>query len=372
MDQAYLNDFESLRMRGDIYIDKTHHIYKLVKNGKYYLLNRPNNFGKSLLISTIKAYFEGKSRLFEGLAIENLEDKWLKYPVLLLDLGHKKYSSVENLRDILNPQLSTFENRYGIFSQSTSYGLRLIRLIDTIYSSTKSRVVILVDNYDKPIMDSLFSGEIKNEIKSILQSFYEAIKVKDSQIEFCFMTGISKIGDPNVFGGFNSLYDISMNYNYADICGISKADLLRYFDEEIYELGKTYGLSKAQCYEKIAEIYGQYHFCEESSDIYKPRNIIRCLIKKSFSESNNACSLDFTATTIKDLCDKIIQDDGVTINCSALRDSRDLGDYPISLLYRTGILTIKEYDKEYDIFHLGFPNNEIAYQLSSKFVPFFA
>lgn len=156
-----------------------------------------------------------------------------------------------------------------------------------------------------------------------------------------------------------------MNYDYADICGVSEAELHRYFDEEIYELGKTYGLSKSLFYEIIAEKYGQYHFCKESSDIYNPGNILRCLLKKSFFESN-ACSFDFTATTIKDLCDKIIQDDGVTINCIALRDSRDLGDYPISLLYRTGILSIKEYDKKYDIFHLGFPNNEIAYQISSK------
>lgn len=118
MNQAYINDFESLRMRGDIYIDKTHHIYKLIKNGKYYLLNRPDKFGKSLLISTIKAYFEGKSNLFRGLAIENLETEWVKYPVLLLDLGHKKYSSVEDLEDTLNLQLSTPENKYGIVSQN--------------------------------------------------------------------------------------------------------------------------------------------------------------------------------------------------------------------------------------------------------------
>lgn len=362
MNQTYINDFESLRMRGGIYIDKTHHIYKLIKNGKYYLLNRPDKFGKSLLISTIKAYFEGKSDLFRGLAIENLETEWVKYPVLLFDWGHKKYSSVEDLQDTLNSQLSTPEYKYGIVSQSTSFGLRLLRLIDAIYAKTKSRVVILVDNYDKPLMDSLFSSELKDGLNRILQSFYEAIKVKDSLIEFCFMTGISKIGDSNVFGGFNSLYDISMNHHYTDICGISEIELHRYFDDNVHELGKAYGLSKEQCYERIADMYGLYHFCENSLGIYNPGSIISCLPKKQFSK-NNVCPLGATTTMSKALFDKLVQDNGVSVDCSALRDSRNLEAYPISLLYRTGILTIKEYDREYDVFHLGFPNNEVIHQL---------
>lgn len=371
MNLTNLNDFESLRLRGNIYVDKTHHIYRLVKNGKYYLLNRPSKFGKSLLISTIKAYFEGKSNLFKGLAIEKYEKKWLKHPVLLLDLGDKTYSSVTDLHDILQTQLSKLENKYGTVSQSTAYGLRLISLIDTIYTRTRSRVVLLIDNYDKPIIDSLYSTETKNEFNSILQSLYEAIKVKDGQIEFCLMSGISKIGDSSLFGGFNSLCDISMHNDYADICGISEAEMHRYFDNDVYELGKTYRLSKAQCYERIAEMYGRYHFCENSIDVYNPYSVINCLLNKSFID-NNYLQLELATNLDKDLLDKIVQDNGIYINCSALRDSRDLGDHPLSLLYRTGILTIKEYDKEYDIFYLGFPNKGIMHHLSSSFVPFFA
>lgn len=218
MNHTNLNDFESLRLRGNIYVDKTHHIFRLVKNGKYYLLNRPSKFGKSLLISTIKAYFEGKSNVWRT-RYWKIWEKWLTYPVLLLDLGDKAYSSVTDLHDILQTQLSNYENEYGIASQSTAYGLRLISLTDTIYTRIRSRVVLLIDNYDKPIMDSLYSTETKNEFNSILQSLYETIKVKDGQIEFCLMSGISKTGDSSVFGGFNSLCDISMHNDYADICG---------------------------------------------------------------------------------------------------------------------------------------------------------
>lgn len=355
---AYSNDFESLRLRGEIYVDKTHHIYRLVKNGKYYLLNRPSKFGKSLFLSTIKAYFEGKENLFEGLAIEKYERKWLKHPVLLLDLGDKTYSSIDDLQDTLQTQLFTLENKYGIVSQSTVYGLRLMSLIDTIYTRTQFKVVILIDNYDKPIMDTLHSIETKNEFYRILQSLYEVIKVKDAQIEFFLMSGISKIGDSTIFGGFNSLYDISMDNDYADICGISEAEMHRYFDNDVYELGKTYGLKKAQCYERIAEMYGRYRFCENSIYVHNPYYVIRSLLNKSFIDNNNL-QLESTINLNKDLIDKIVQNNGIYSNCRALSDSRDLGDHPISLLYRTGILTIKDYDKEFDIFYLGFPNNKI-------------
>lgn len=276
------------------------------------------------MISTIKAYFEGKENLFEGLAIEKYESKWTKYPVLLLDLGGRTYSSIDDLHNILNLQFSTLENKYGIVSQSTAYGLRLINLIDTIYTRTQSRVVILIDNYDKPIMDSLNSIETKNEFSRILQSLYEVIKVKDGQIEFCLMSGISKIGDSSVFGGFNSLYDISMNDDYADICGISEAEIHRYFDNDVYELGKTYGLSKAQCYERIAEMYGRYRFSENSIDVYNPYGVIRSLLNESFIE-NNYLQLELNTNLAKNLIDKIVQDKGIFIHCSALRDSRDLG-----------------------------------------------
>ena len=358
----HLPDFESLRKRDDKYIDKTRLIHKLVKTGKYYFLSRPDGFGKSMLLSTLKAYFEGKSELFQGLTIERLEQVWNKFPVLLLNLGNRVYSSVDDLYDILNVFLTTWEDRYGIQHHYKDYELRLLNVIDTIHAKMKSKVVVLIDDYDKPIMDALYDIELKEKVKNILQSFYGVLKARDGIIEFCLMTGISKIGDPNVFGGFNSMYDISMSESYANICGITKEELRRDFDNEVSELGKTYGLNKEECHERLAELYGGYHFCEGSTDLFNTYCLIDSLQNRKFIES-----MDYLPEIPEVLSDIIWtsihslqhENNRITLSCCALRDSRDLGEFPLSLSYRTGLLTIKEYDKEFNEYHLGFPNDEV-------------
>ena len=219
-------------------MDKTDLIHQIVRTGGYYFLSRPRRFGKSLLISTMEAYFQGKKELFKGLAIENLEKDWTEYPVLHLDLSGVTYTDENVLNEKMESALSQWEQKYGIANTFTVDGIRFENIIKTAYEKTGKPVVILIDEYDKPLLDSAGNEALREAFRSRLQGFYSVMKSQDGKLRFGFLTGVTKLGKLSIFSGLNNLNDISMNFRYADICGISEKDLHAYFDESVREMAE--------------------------------------------------------------------------------------------------------------------------------------
>ena len=355
-----LQNFEKIRKGGYLYVDKTSLIYKLATSGTYYFLSRPRRFGKSLLLSTMEAYFKGKRELFKGLAIEQLEKEWAEYPVLHLDLNGKKYDTPQALTDNINYHLNQWEKEFGP-GLANDIETRFKEVIDAAYEKTGRQVVILIDEYDKPIVDNLGNPELAEYYKRTLQGFYSVIKAMDGQIRFGFLTGVSKIGKLSVFSGLNNLRDISMVGEYADICGLSEDELKRYFDESVAELGNANGLTKEECYIKLKDMYDGYHFSSDTIGVYNPFSILNTFSSREFKEYWFETG---TPTMLVDVMKRTSFDittlsDNVIVSSAALSGMQDIVNKPVPLFFQTGYLTIKEYDKEYKEYRLGFPNEEV-------------
>ena len=357
-----IQNFEKLREGGFVYIDKTDKIYSLVSSGGYYFLSRPKRFGKSLLVSTMEAYLQGKRELFKGLAIESMEKEWEEYPVLHLDLSGVAYDKKDVLVKVLNQKLSDWETQYGIQTSSNVPGLRFQRVIDAAYSQTGRQVAILIDEYDKPIIDNLDNSELQEYYRKTLQGFYGVMKAMDRCIRFGFLTGVTKIGKLSVFSGLNNLRDISMLPQYADICGISEADLHRYFGESIGELAAAGGMTEEQCYAKLAEMYDGYHFCEDSDGMYNPFSLLNTFASDKFREYwFETGTPTFLVKLLKQTEYDItrLSENDVEIDSDMIAGVNDYINDPIPVLYQSGYLTIKGFDRMFGIYSLGFPNMEV-------------
>ena len=356
-----IQNFEKLREGGYTYIDKTAQIYKLATLGTYYFLSRPRRFGKSLLISTMDAYFSGKKELFKGLAMEQLEKDWIEYPVLHLDLNTGRYIKPEDLDVVLDQHLNNWEARYGVVRKYDDSSARMNDIIDAAFSKTGRKVVILIDEYDKPIVNNLGNESLADYYRKTLQGFYSVLKAKDGQIKFGFLTGVSKIGKLSVFSALNNLKDISMVKDYADICGLSEKELHDNFDESVSELGDSNDLSKDESYLKLKKMYDGYHFTHNSVGVYNPFSLLNAFSDREFKEywfetgtptllGNVMKKTSFDVTTLSD---------NVVVSVEDLSGIQDIVNRPIPLFFQTGYLTIKDYDKEFNIYTLGFPNDEV-------------
>ena len=356
-----IQNFEDLRRNEYIYVDKTHHIHRLATTGKYYFLSRPRRFGKSLLVSTIEAYFKGKKELFKGLALEQLEKDWTQYPVLHLDLNGSKYMYPEDLVVLLSQHLDNWEKEYCITVRYNDLEARFRDVIVAAYEKTGKQVVILIDEYDKPIVNNLDKKELADYYRAVLQGFYGVIKSMGEQTKFCFLTGVSKIGKLSVFSTLNNLTDISMEPEYSDICGISENDLHKYFEDSVAELADANRLSINECYKKLKDMYDGYHFSEDSEGMYNPFSLLNTLRSRKFKEYwfetgtptllvNVMKQTSFDVTTLSD---------NVVVPAAKLNGMQDIVNKPVSLFFQTGYLTIKEYDSEYNEYRLGFPNDEV-------------
>ena len=356
-----IQNFEDLRRNDYIYVDKTSHIHRLATTGKYYFLSRPRRFGKSLLISTMDAYFSGKKDLFKGLAMEQLEKDWIEYPVLHLDLNTGRYIKPEDLDVVLDQHLNNWEARYGVVRKYDDSSARMNDIIDAAFSKTGRKVVILIDEYDKPIVNNLDNESLADYYRKTLQGFYSVLKAKDGQIKFGFLTGVSKIGKLSVFSALNNLKDISMVKDYADICGLSEKELHDNFDESVSELGDSNDLSKDESYLKLKKMYDGYHFTHNSVGVYNPFSLLNAFSDREFKEYwfetgtptmlvNVMKKTSFDITTLSD---------NILIPASKLNGMQDIVNNPVSLFFQTGYLTIKDYDSEYNEYRLGFPNDEV-------------
>lgn len=353
-----VQNFEKIRKEGYVYVDKTALIHRLVKSGTYYFLSRPRRFGKSLLISTLEAYFSGKKHLFEGLAIEDLETEWNEYPILHFDLNAKKFDAVEDLYELVGRQLERYELQYETVAVDQSLDGRFYNLVMSIADRTHKRVVILVDEYDKPLLQTIGNTELQNTYREILKAFYGVMKSCDGQIHFGFLTGVTKFGKVSVFSDLNNLDDISMDPAYYDICGISEDELNEYFDAEIGILAEENDITKELAYDRLRNEYDGYHFCENVSGVYNPFSVLSTLRKNRFG---NYWFETGTPTYLVELLkrsdfqlDKI---DGYKTGKDVL-NGIDPGS-PVAMIYQSGYVTIKDYDSEFDLVTVGFPNKEV-------------
>ena len=355
-----IQSFEKIRKNGFYYVDKTALIYQLVTTGSYYFLSRPRRFGKSLLISTLEAYFRGKKELFTGLAMEQLEKEWTIHPVLHLDLNIEKYGSVESLENILNDHLIRWEKEFEADVTTTSPSLRFANVIRRACEQTGQRVVILIDEYDKPLLQSIGNKQVQTELRNTLKPFYGVLKTMDACIQFAFLTGVTKFGKVSVFSDLNNLDDISMDWRYFDICGISEKELYANFEEDIHELAKHNG----ETYERVCDIlkanYDGYHFTPDTLGMYNPFSLLNTFAKNRFG------SYWFATGTPTYLVELLIHNDykvddinGVIVGEEMLAGIDAADTDPIPVIYQSGYLTIKDYDPEFSLYTLGYPNKEV-------------
>ena len=355
-----IQNFDSLREGDYIYVDKTDKIHSLASTGKYYFLSRPRRFGKSLLVSTLKAYFEGKRELFHGLAIESLEKEWIQYPVLHISLGGSTYGSMYELESKLSYILETLENEYGIVHTGTTESVRFSNIIRTACSRTGRKVAVLIDEYDKPLIDNIENNDLYEQIRSRMQGFYSVLKEEDSNICFGFLTGVTKIGKLSVFSGLNNLRDISMDPGYADICGISETDLHRYFNDSVHELADNNAMTVEQCYSRLADMYDGYHFCSNSPGMYNPFSLLNTFAVKEFREYwFETGTPTFLVKVMQRTSYDITRLTDEEVDSSLLSTVNTVFENPIPLMYQSGYLTITGYDPEFALYRLGFPNMEV-------------
>ena len=367
-----VQNFEKLRKDGYLYIDKTALVYRLVKTGSYYFLSRPRRFGKSLLISTLEAYFQGKKELFEGLAIENQEKDWVKYPILHIDLNTEKYDTPESLENKLKNTLAEWEEIYGARPTEVSLSMRFEGIIGRAYRKTGQRVAILVDEYDKPMLQAIGNDSLQEAFRSTLKAFYGALKSKDGCIKFAMLTGVTKFGKVSVFNDLNNLKDISMDERYIDICGITEKEIHENLEDELHELARKQRMSYGEVCKKLKVCYDGYHFVEDSVSIYNPFSLLNTFDQMKFGNywfktGVPACLVHLLKRDHYDLYQMAHEETDVNVLNSIDSTLRN----PIPVIYQSGYLTIKGYDREFGIYRLGFPNREVEENFVKYLLPFY-
>ena len=355
-----IQNFEKIRRNGYAYVDKTAAIYWLAETGSYYFLSRPRRFGKSLLLSTMKAYFEGKKELFEGLAIAGLEKDWGEYPVLHLDLNARNYTDVSALHAELNKYLIQWEEKYGLDQRDLAVEERFYFVIKKACEITGRKVVILVDEYDKPMLEAIGNPELQEDYRSTLKAFYGNLKSCDEYIKFAFLTGVTKFGKVSVFSDLNHLTDISLDSRYVDICGISEAELRTNFDEGVAELATANNMTKDECYARLKRDFDGYHFQPDTVGIYNPFSLLSTLASGQFKdywfETGTPTFLVHQLLKTNFLLEDMTREE---LTVDTLNSIEIMDENPLPLLFQSGYLTIESYDPEFGTYTLGFPNREV-------------
>ena len=368
-----IQSFEVLRTGGYQYVDKTEIIYRLVSTDIPYFLSRPRRFGKSLLLSAFKAYFEGRKDLFEGLVISELESKWEKYPVLYLDLNAERYESVEYLEAILSRNLDRWEDLYGKDEREQTLSRRFEGVIRRAYEKTGKRVVVLIDEYDKPMLSTILDDDLSKSYRSIMKAFYGVLKSSGEYLRFLFLTGVTKFAQVSVFSDLNHLVDISIEDMYASLCGITKAELLQFFTPELQMLADKQQLTFDEAVDKMTQQYDGYHFALQTEGMFNPFSVLNTL---KFGNFRNYWFQTGTPTYLVDMLKESDYDlrllvEGIQAKPSAFTEYRADANNPIPMIYQSGYLTITGYDKEYDMYILGFPNEEVRYGFLEYLIPYY-
>ena len=366
-----IQTFEKIRDLNAIYVDKTELIYQLVQSGHYFFLSRPRRFGKSLLISTLKSYFEGRKDLFTGLAIENLETEWKSYPVLNFSLSRSRVIGPNSIGNLLDTLLSEFEAIYGKKDTAKEeYGLRLANLIQLAKAKTGQNVVLLIDEYDAPLLDSMHDNSLFNQVRQQLRNFFSPIKDMDIHLRFVFITGITRYSQLSIFSELNNLKTISLNDEFAAICGITKEEMLTQMSQEIDNMAEYTKISRQAAITKLKKKYDGYHFSKCCPDIYNPFSLLNSLSEKDF---RNYWYSTGTPTHLTEMLTQYTlrpeELEGFPASEMDFFIPAEQAETPIPLLYQSGYLTIKKFDG-YD-YILGFPNEEVRVSFVKGLVPYY-
>ena len=355
-----IQNFESLINDGYIYVDKTEMVYNIAHEGRYYFLSRPRRFGKSLLLSTFEAYFKGKRELFDGLAIGSLEHDWTEYPVLRLDLNSRNYLDESSLNAELNNHLEQWEKMYGDENNNRAIEERFRNVIKNACEKTGQRVVILVDEYDKPLLQTINNPELQEIYRGILRAFYGNLKSCDEYIRFAFLTGVTRFGKISVFSDLNNLDDISLDNRFSSICGMTEEEIHGYFEEGVSKLAMACGMSEERCYEKLKVYYDGYLFSIKGKALYNPFSVLKTLSRSQFGEYwFDTGTPDILAQQLQNTSYPLENISREEVTSSMLGNMDVNNANPLPLMYQSGYLTIKDYDSELGTFTLGFPNREV-------------
>ena len=371
-----VQDFCNLREGNYIYADKTALIYELTHSNRAVFLSRPRRFGKSLLISTLEAYFLGKKNLFKGLAIydkeEQSENPWQKYPVLRFSLASGEFTQPDGLRKALEEALRVFEEKYNISSDERDLVSRFKQDLKSASEKSGKNVVVLVDEYDTPLLKNISENKAQEkENRAIYKGFFAVLKDYDAYLKFVFFTGVTKFSKVSIFSDLNQLNDISLNEQFDSICGITQTELELNFATEIENLAKRYGMSKEKCLVELKKRYDGYHFTSKLENLYNPFSLLSAFSNNKFGNYwfetgtptflvNRLCEINFDVRKF---------DDNVKISESEIKDYHPESDNPVPLLYQSGYLTIKSWNQRQESYKLGFPNEEVKYAFLNALAP---
>lgn len=366
-----VQNFEEIRKGGYVYVDKTRFIYELIRRTKYYFLGRPRRFGKSLLLSTIKTFFQGKRELFEGLDISTYPDlDWDSYPVIHLDLNAESYIDSSSLDARIDLLLKEYEKLYNVVEIASTLAGRFYTLIKSAHKFTGKQVVVLIDEYDKPILDTIHDDSISGLHRDKLRGFYSVLKSTDEHLKFCLLTGVTKFAHLNIFSGLNNLLDISLDDRFASICGITEKELAENFKVSINLLAQAREISCKETFRKLKENYDGYHFSENCPDIYNPHSILCCFDKKKIEPFwFYTGTPTFLINLMQNRRYELSKVDGTECEGSRMYGIDAAANDPIPVLYQSGYLSIKKYDPEYNVYTLGYPNREVKDGFISSLIP---
>ena len=375
--------FEVLRSNQCVYVDKTRYVYQLISQSRVYFLSRPRRFGKSLLLSTLDAYFSGKRELFKGLYLEQAElefaareerEAWQQYPVLYLDLNAERYAQPHDLENALNTHLVRWEQRYGKEASEATFSSRFMGVIRRAYEQTERQVVVLIDEYDKPLLDTLDKSELNGTYRDILRAFFSVIKSSDRYLRFAFLTGVTRFSKVSVFSGLNNLRDISLLSDFAGICGITEQELEANFAPEIETLGNELGETRDATLAILKKRYDGYLFARKGENVYNPFSLLNVFASRELSDYWYATGTPtFLVEYLKAAHYNIPDLEGnVRLDESDLEANRTDSRNPLPILFQAGYLTIKEYQAMFNVYRLGFPNDEVRYGFMKNLLDGFA
>lgn len=371
-----VQSFQNIRLDQYIYVDKTEYIFQLKESGSQFFLSRPRRFGKSLLLSTMRAYWEGKKELFSGLSIERLEEgkpeAWKSYPVFYFDFNRDSYQSAGALEGILDAHLKEWETVYGCTDREASLAVRFQHLLVRAQKQSGLRCVVLVDEYDKSLLEAMENAELEEHNKAVFKGFFSALKSYDAYLQFVFITGVTKFSKISIFSDLNQLNDISFSKQYAGMCGITEAELKSSFSEEITRLAEEYELSSAVCLQKLRSTYDGYRFNVGGPSVYNPFSLLNAFYHLKFGYYwFGSGTPTFLVRRLREIDFDIrrFTTQELFATEGELSDCRGDNPDPVPLLYQTGYLTLKEYDEDADYYSLGYPNDEVKYGFLESLMP---
>lgn len=369
-----IQTFENIVKGNYVYVDKTALAYQMVHENKYCFLNRPRRFGKSLLVTMLQAYFEGKRELFEGLAMEHLEHEWFSYPVIHLDISKGKFYDMASLHATLDSLLADYEAKYSLHVEyEKAYNVRLQNIIKAAYAQTGREAVVLIDEYDAPMHDSMKNSDLQEHIRNAMRNLFSPLKGEERHLRFVFLTGISKFSQLSIFSELNNITNISMLDKYSDICGISRKELVAVFDADIRELATENEMTYDEALSELQHHYDGYHFSGRGEDVYNPYSLFNTLASNEFDDYwFSTGTPTFLIELLQEKHLDMLELDDITATADRFDTPTEKIIDPVPVLYQSGYLTIKAYNHRGKIFKLGFPNTEVKTGFSNSLFRYYA